>query len=72
MVGVAGSKPVTKNCVEEIWAWMKANYLCLYDGKTEFQILRGKADLEKVMINHATVGNNKIEAKETARNIRAH
>ena len=59
-------------CIEEIRAWMTENYLCLNDGKTEFQILGGKADLEKVKINQVTVGNSKIEAKDTARNIGAH
>ena len=51
---------------------MTENYLCLNDGKTEFQILGGKADLEKVKINQVTVGNSKIEAKDTPRNIGAH
>ena len=51
---------------------MTENYLCLNDGKIEFQILLGKADLEKVKINQVTVGNSKIEAKDTARNIGAH
>ena len=51
---------------------MTENYLCLNDGKTEFLILGGKADLEKVNINHVTVGNSKIEANDTARNIGAH
>ena len=49
-----------------IRAWMKTNYLCLNDGKTEFQILGGKQDLEKVTINHVTV------AKDTAGNIGAY
>ena len=48
---------------------MTANYLCLNDGKTEFQILGTKVDLQKVTINHITVGYNKIEATDTARNI---
>ena len=52
--------------------WMTENYLCLNDGKTEVLILGGKADLEKVNINHVTVGNSKIEANDTARNIGAH
>ena len=51
---------------------MTENYLYLNDGKTEFLILGGKADLEKVNINHVTVGNSKIEANNTARNIGAH
>ena len=38
----------------------------------EFLILGGKADLEKVNINHVTVGNSNIEANDTARNIGAH
>ena len=59
-------------CIEEIRVWMTENYLCLNDGKTEFLILGGKADLEKVNINHVTVGNSKIEANDTARNIGAH
>ena len=59
-------------CIEEIRAWMTENYLCLNDGKTEFLILGGQADLEKVKINQITVGNSKIEAKDTARNIGAH
>ena len=51
---------------------MTANYLCLNDSKIEFQIQGGKADLEKVTINHITVGNSKIESKETARDIGPH
>ena len=39
-----------ESCIEEIRAWMTAN-----DGKTEFQILGGEADLKKVKINHVTV-----------------
>ena len=59
-------------CIEAIRAWMTENYLCLNDGKTEFLILGGKADLAKVRINQVTVGNSKIEATDTARNIGAH
>ena len=51
---------------------MTENYLCLNDGKTKFPVLGGKADLEKVKINQVTVGNSKIEVKDTARNIGAH
>ena len=35
-------------CIEEIRVWMTENYLCLNDGKTEFLILGGKADVEKL------------------------
>ena len=59
-------------CTEEIRVWMTENYPCLNDGKTEFLILGGKADLEKVNINHVIVGNSKIKANDTARNIGAH
>ena len=38
---------------------MTENYLCLNDSKTEFLILGGKADLEKVKINQVTVGKSK-------------
>ena len=61
-----------KCCIEEIRAWMTENYLCLNDGKTEFQILGGKADLEKVTTNQVMVGNRNMEAKDTARDIGAH
>ena len=58
-----------ESSIEEIPAWMIANYMCLNDGMTEFQILGDKTHLEKVMINYVTVGNR---SKKTARNIGTH
>ena len=34
-----------ESCTEEIQVWMTANYLCLNDGRAEFQVQGGKADL---------------------------
>ena len=61
-----------ESCIEEIREWMTANYLCLNDCKTEFQILAGsKADPAKFTINHITVAVSKIKIRKTARNILA-
>ena len=59
-------------CIEDIRRWMKKNFLKLNDSKTEFLVLGGKKDLEKVKISHVRVGDTEILASTCARNIGAY
>ena len=61
-----------EKCIEDIRAWMGCNYLKLNDTKTEFQVLGGKADLEKVCRDRIRIGESLVKSTKTARNIGAH
>ena len=56
-------------CIDDIRGWMNTNFLKLNDSKTEFLILGGKKDLEKVKEDHVRVGDTRILKSTVARNI---
>ena len=59
-------------CVEDIRGWMKVNFLKLNDSKTEFLILGGKTDLERVKEDRIKVGDTNVIKSTMARNIGAY
>jgi hypothetical protein len=61
-----------ESCIEEIRSWMQINFLKLNDSKTEFLIIGGKKDLERVKVNCVKVGDSDVLPSTSARNIGAY
>ncbi len=60
-----------QHCIVAIRVWMAQNSLKIIDDKTEFIVIGSPANLSKVTTEHVIVGNHKIPASSTVRNIGA-
>ena len=60
-----------QHCIVAIRVWMAQNSLKIIDDKTEFIVIGSPANLSKVTTEHVIVGNHKIPASSTLRNIGA-
>ena len=60
-----------ESCISEVRLWMAHNYLKLNDDKTEFMILGSKHLLNQVKTTSVTVGDTKVGASSSVRNIGA-
>ena len=58
-----------ETCIDDIRTWMNQNFLKLNDSKTEFMVLRSKAQIEKVDIEHIRVGDSYIVPATSVRNL---
>lgn len=58
-----------EHCINDIRRWMQTDKLKLNDGKTEFLIIGTKQQLEKVNVDHLTVGTEKISPTTSVRNL---
>ena len=60
-----------QDCITDIRSWMIADRLKLNDDKTEFMIIRTRAQLDKVNVSEIVVGQTKVPAVTTVRNLGA-
>ena len=58
-------------CLQDVRLWMARNYLKLNDSKTDFLILGSKHHLKNVNIAHITIGDEKVSASDSVKNIGA-
>ena len=58
-----------QDCISEIRLWMLSNKLKINDSKTEFIILGGKRQLQKVTIQGLRVGDALISPSSNVRNL---
>ena len=58
-------------CLEEVRLWMANNYLKLNDEKTDFMILGSRHSLKKITTNSISIGESKIQPKQSVKNIGA-
>jgi len=68
---IAAAMKKLEACICDIRTWMAQNFLKLNDDKTEFLILGAPKQLKKVPKPTLQIGECKIEASESARNIGA-
>ena len=70
----AGEQDATtalQDCITDVRNWTTVNRLKLNDDKTEFMIIGTRAQLDKVNVSEIVVGQTKVLALKTARNLGA-
>ena len=69
VVSQAAALDAMKRCIRDIRSWMIIDKLKTNDGKTEFMIVGTRRQLEKVNIDHLTVGDTSVSLVTSTKNL---
>lgn len=58
-----------ERCIKDIPSWMIMDKLKINDGKTELLIVGNRRQLEKVSIDHLTIGDTRVSPVTGAKNL---